>query len=509
MERVIATFKSNKSIGDSDDNHVGEIIIDGNSIEFYVRNHINPFTRIYTGSDGVHSYSIYVNGSEYIGSNKTLDYASCYRVLCVLKSSRIYTEPIDVENVTNVSFTIPELSIWFNKKTVTYKQIPQKEAIAIEEAIDDVILLTNDKLDIKLSFVSKSFDNVIHARSSTSVTIEKIPTVCISYHAPVSLGRVRSDIKMNMEFWGLIIGHVSIAEDILVHFSYSNGIDAKDCKQMYINADYSYNMHAVDLFKKINTNFEMLKDSIGSIYEGWIGFYHDQKYNFLINNYFTANRMNLPSLEDVFVDYVRFLEGYEIRVSGDDGKKRAIEDKIKGIENEIKIAIKEDEIKEKIENVMTSVIPDWNLNSSHAGEMARWISNGYIGKISLETRLKRLDDDHLNVIKKNKSIIKWDNQEEMPDDEYYKRIVRTRNFYSHFKEDDTGILTSTELAETINVLKALILLIFYENMGLSIDKARKILINDSELGFETFCLLTEEEKGRTRAENAVDAQVIT
>ncbi len=64
------------------------------------------------------------------------------------------------------------------------------------------------------------------------------------------------------------------------------------------------------------------------------------------------------------------------------------------------------------------------------------------------------------------------------------------------------------MANTVNVLKGLILLIFYDNMGMNTDYARTILIRDSELGFETQCLLKEDEKKHPRASNAVDAQVI-
>ncbi|MBO4845834.1 MAG: hypothetical protein J5525_05940 [Lachnospiraceae bacterium] len=503
MERIIASFKADKRAIASNDEHIGEIIIDGNSIEFYVRDTNNPFVHAYIGGDGHYGYTVFVNDSEYKGRNKTLDNSSSYRVLCVLKSARIHEDPIETENVTEVSFTIPELIPWINMKTVSYEQISMTEAIGIEEELEDVVLLDNEDTEVRFAFSSKTCKNAMENWSSTSITVEKVPEIHIKYHNPVSLERIRSDIQMNMEFWGIIIGHVSTAENILVRFSCDNELEGHNCKLMYFNADYSYNLRAVDLFHRVTTDYKLLKDSISSLYEGWSEFFHDEKFYYIRNNFFMVNRKAEPFLEDVFVTYVRILEGYELRISGDDNIRVKIEDQIRGIEKNIKDSIREDEIKNKIENAIKPIIPDWSLNSSHAGELARWIANGYIGKVSLETRIKRLDDNHLNIIAKNKTIIEEANSGACNAEDYYSRITKTRNYYSHFKEDDTGILSIQQMIDTVKVLKGLIMLIFYENMGLNSDDARKILIRNSELAFETQCLMSDEEKRIPRASDAV------
>ncbi len=394
-------------------------------------------------------------------------------------------------------------------KTVTYDQLSMKEAIGLEEDIADILLLDNDDLNVKFSFASKTCNNYLSAWSSTRIIVEKIPEIHIKYKHPVSIETVRSDIQMNMEFWGIIIGRVSTVEEILIHFSDSNTVECHDCKQMYINADYSYNLRAMDLFHRTNTDYKLLKDSISTFYEGWSIFYHNEKYDYIRNNYFMVNRKTKSFLEDIFVTYVRFLEGYELRISGDDNKKETIKKQIKSIEKEIKLAIRVDDIKKKIEEAIAPTDPDWKLNSDHSGEMAAWIANGFIGNISLDSRLKKLDDKYLNIISKNKAIIEKDTvNETLSANDYYKMIANTRHYFSHFKEDETGILSTSQMTDTVNVLKGLILMIFYDNMGMSTDYARSILIRNSELGFETQCLLTEEEKKHSRASNAVDAQVI-
>lgn len=502
MERIIASFKADKHAMTSEHEHIGEIIIDENSIEFYVRDTNNPFVHAYIGGDGHYAYTVYVNGSEYRGHNKTLDFSSCYRPLCVLKSARYYEAPIDKENVTECSFTIPEFVSWINMKTVSYKQVSMTEAIGIEEELEDIVLLENDDVNVRFSFSSKTCKNAMNSWSATCVTVEKVPEIHIKYHNPVSLERVRSDIQMNMEFWGLIIGHVSTVEDILLHFCDDNEGDKHDCKQMYINADYSYNLRSLDLFHRVNTDYNLLKDSIQSLFNGWSVFFQNEKYAYLRDNYFMVNRKNQPFLEDIFVTYVRFLEGYHLRFTGDDNIRESIKEQVKNIEKDIKDAIREDEIKKKIEAAISQIKPNWKLNKSHAGEIADWIANGYIGKVSLETRLQSLDEKHLRIIAKNVHVIEEKNGAPCSAMDYYKKIVSTRNYYSHFKEDDTGLLGIRQMSDTVNVLKGLILMIFYENMGMDIEAARKFLIRDSELGFETQCLLTEEEKIYPRASNA-------
>lgn len=441
-------------------------------------------------------YTVYVNGPEYRGNNKTLDNSSCYRVLCVLKGLMFHKDPIATENVSEVTFAISEFVPWLKKKTVSYKQISETEAAGIEERLQDIILLDTEAVTVIFSFTSKTCKNAMNSRSSTSVLVEKVPEIRIQYHVPASLERVRSDIQMNMEFWGLIIGHVSTVDDILVLFGNE---DQHYCYQMYMNTDYSYNLRSVDLFHGTTTHYDSVKDKLPSLYLNWNKFFHDDKYTFLKNNYFAVNRRYQSFLEDMFVTYVRFLEGYDLRQSGDDKKKEKIFDAIKPIEKDIKNRIREDELKEKLEQVISPILPEWKINSSHAGEMASWIAGGYIGRTSLQTRLKRIDDAHLNIIAKNVSIINQKQSEEEDErkftsEEYYAKIVDTRNYYSHYKESEKNILSTSEMLETANVLKALILMIFYENMGMTVEDARKIIIWDSELGFETQCLMKDNDK---------------
>ena len=74
---------------------------------------------------------------------------------------------------------------------------------------------------------------------------------------------------------------------------------------------------------------------------------------------------------------------------------------------------------------------------------------------------------------------------------YFKELSRTRNYYSHFKEDASGILEYHQLNDSINVLKALILSIFLSQMKIDKELIRKIMLWDEELRFETMCIAKE------------------
>lgn len=49
------------------------------------------------------------------------------------------------------------------------------------------------------------------------------------------------------------------------------------------------------------------------------------------------------------------------------------------------------------------------------------------------------------------------------------------------------------MCNTINVLKALIIMILYTYMSMTRDEIRKIIIRDQELDFQTRCLCKEDE----------------
>lgn len=55
-----------------------------------------------------------------------------------------------------------------------------------------------------------------------------------------------------------------------------------------------------------------------------------------------------------------------------------------------------------------------------------------------------------------------------------KKLVDTRNYFSHFKDDDTGILNSEEILHTSHLLKKLITKILLFEIGFNIKEVDEI-----------------------------------
>lgn len=86
----------------------------------------------------------------------------------------------------------------------------------------------------------------------------------------------------------------------------------------------------------------------------------------------------------------------------------------------------------------------------------------------------------------------FDNPDQPSDEStraFIKAIVVTRNYYSHFKASSDGILTASQIYETNHCLKAMIINIFCQNMGIDEKLIRNILGRDRELCMQTHFLI--------------------
>jgi len=158
------------------------------------------------------------------------------------------------------------------------------------------------------------------------------------------------------------------------------------------------------------------------------------------------------------------------------------------------------------------------------------IASGFIAKTQLSHRLRELDEKHFKIISNNalnieklpsknndynekikahlKRKYNFETDEEVGDkfdslkpeqkddiliEIYYKELGDTRNYYSHYKKDKTGVLEFIQLSYSIKVLKATILSIFLYHIGLE-DIGRKMLAFDIELHIQTESLRKGTEK---------------
>lgn len=481
MERHIGLWEKENS----DKPAVAELIIDGNHIEFYRRDYSEVFPCAFVGSDNDHRYKVFTAGSSKYGKHRTLESVVSYKVFYVLQQNCEFKSGLEIEGIKTVSLVIPELIDWIALKTIGWGATENGELIAAETKLSSMVLKDGDSR-VEIYFESKSSLFDPSADSRTTFTINNQPRIRISYDEPTNISQVRSDIRALMQFFALMIGYVTDVLDIRLD------IQGQDLKSwIYINEDFSYNLRTRGILDKPRTKLQKVQDNLQTYFENWYTFYKDDKFELVRRMYFMGNTKKEIFVEDILVQYVRILEGYHLRVTDEE---RIASD----IEKDIKEMIFTDEGKELFQPIFDKA--NWKYNSKHANDVASWIASGFLERISLTERLKKLDDMFFNIIAMNAEridrISRMVNESKEPGTvivEYYKKIVSTRNYYSHYKANRDNVLGFEQMYDTINILKSLIIMILYSHMGMPKDEIRKIIIWDSELHFQTKCLRQEGE----------------
>ena len=495
MERRIGIWEKE---GDTDKFEAGELIIDDNLIEFYTRFPVGIFPSTYIGGDGERSYKVFVNGSASSSSRRTLEYAASHRVYYVLMQNFGFSKGTDISGITEVSFEMPELLKWIGKRTVDYAYTENGNVGAVEVEMTPIVIKTSSPY-IKLYFESKTFNSTIMSQDDAAITIKNNPRISIRYDEPQNITQVEADIDCISEFFGLLIGHISGVEDVRL------SIEGQTTKSwLYINKDFSYNLRTVDsVFERPRTYYYVVKDLLESYYEAWNDFYNDETYSLLRRIFFAANRKKDIFAEDIFLEYMRFLDGYHTRICGDEEKKKKLNADLKNCTKEIKKILFNEEGKALFEGSMKVADPDWKCNSKHIEEIAGWIAAGYLGKTQLSYRLQELDKQFLNIISANAVDVEKNTRNHKKYEgkldadlvqKYFKDLGDTRNFYSHYKLDESGVLEIQQIISSISILKATIISILLTHMGMELEFVRRIMSFDTELSFQTMFLRKEDER---------------
>lgn len=494
MERHVGTWFKEK---EPEKKEVAELLINGNSIEFYSRFHGEVFPTTFIGSDGEYGYKVFVNGSTKPSSNRLLDYTSSHRVFYVLMQNFSFSKGIDISGIVEFSFSIPELIDWIGIRTVFYASTDMDKMAAGEMHLESIIIHSENPY-VELYFESKSFNSSIRGDDRTEIIIKNEPRIKVQYTQEQDVQRVMDDIECIMQFFGLLIGTVSVAQDIRLT------IKDQDLKSwLYFNRDFSYNTTIRDVLNRPRTYYYVVAEHLQKYYSNWRKFYFDDSYSLLRRIFFSVNGKKDFFAEDIFVEYMRILDGYHTRISGDEEIKGKIKAALKASTKEIKKLIFTDEGRPLFEDTIQSVIPEWKYKSKHMEDIAGWIAAGFLAKTSLSHRMQELDDQHLLIIRKNAAHIEKLRSDDSiigakQDEEliqlYFKELGDTRNYFSHYKLDKTSVLESVQMSDTINVLEATIISIFMSHMNIETDLIRKILEFDSELHFQTMCLRVDGEQ---------------
>lgn len=493
MERHIATWTvANNPEAEAD---VGELIIHGNEIEFYARNCKEVFPCAFLGFDGEHKYKVFTRGQWRTGKYRTLDNAASYNVTCVLQQNCDFSQEMGIEGICEASFLIPELAEWLELKMVRHDCTETGEFIAEEIKYPPVVLHESNP-HIEIRFESETLTKYLEEDDITTFILKNQPRIFITYPEICNVDTALNDVHILMQFFGLMIGHVSDVEDLRL------SIKDQECKTwLFINQDCSYNLRAMGALNQKRTTFGMFDYSVEKYFERWYSFCCDESFEFIRRMYFAANNRKDAFVEDILVQYIKILEGYDLRTSQDEVITQKINESLGKVEKEIKKLIFTDDGKALFTSALGSVVPDWKYNSDHAGKIASWIAHGYMGRKSLDDRIKSLDNQYLNIISLNaRSILS--NAREHPFDEeisdekakslFIHKIVATRNYFSHYKTMQTDVLEITQMYDVLNVLKALIIMIWFSRMGMDLEMIRNIMVRDSELNLQTVYLWKKE-----------------
>lgn len=247
----------------------------------------------------------------------------------------------------------------------------------------------------------------------------------------------------------------------------------------------------------------MLGDNLILYFANWRKFCFDDQFTLLRRIYFSVNNRKDIFAEEIFVEYMRILDGYHTRISGDAETEEKLKKALKAASKVIKTRIFEEENRPIFEEAFQSVLSDWKYNSSNIGDISGWIAAGYLGRKSLSHRLKELDNLYFGIIRNNAENIErlasnTEKCKDMTDEQivelFYRELGDTRNYYSHYKKDKTGVLDFSQMNDSIRVLKATIISIFLSHMGIDKDLIRRIVEFDSELHFQTMFLRKPKER---------------
>lgn len=494
MERHIGTWHKES---DPTNSEVGELLIDGNHIEFYSRFHGTVFPETFIGEDGHYGYKVFVNGSAKPGQNRVVENTVSHRVFYVLMQNFGFSKGTDISGIKEFSFTIPELVNWIGINTVFYCSTDQEEPAAGEYHFHPICIKECDP-NVGLYFESKTFESILTMEDATTITIKKEPRIRVIYEQPSDISRVLSDIECITQFLGLLIGKISDVNDIRLTVE---GQEAKSW--LFINRDFSYNLMTQDIFDRPRTYHYVIDENLSNYFLNWYNFFNDEQYALLRRIYFSVNDRQDIFAEEVFVEYIRVLDGYHTRKYGDAETEQRLKEALKQASKVIKDKLFTEDGKPIFEEAIQSVIPDWKYNSSNVGSISSWIAAGYLSRKALSHRLKELDKAHFGIIEHNalsieKSPHDRSEIEGMSDDKlielYYKELGDTRNYYSHYKQDKTGVLSISQMIESINVLKATIISVFLSHIGIDEDTARRMLEFDNELNFQTMFLREPEDR---------------
>lgn len=191
MKRLFGTWTLEKPASDQSKPETGELIIDGNDIEFYRQGDGDLFHSIFIcNSKDFHYYKVIAQECDNSGTRKTLDHARNYRVNYVLQQNCAFRPGLLVDNIVDCSFVIPELIGWLGVK-LTEMLCANEHELLVKERIFQPVCLKDADPHIEIVFESGTYNRSIEEGNRTTAVVNVQPRIQITYGRSVTINEIR------------------------------------------------------------------------------------------------------------------------------------------------------------------------------------------------------------------------------------------------------------------------------------------------------------------------------
>lgn len=438
-----------------DDNSIGHLSIKENEIMFNIEGTGDIFARNFIGYSEGKTFKVFTYGQQ------ELDSTGCfYRVskACLYIGDNYAYDKDDniINGIESFSFEIPELVDWLKIPSVEFGILDDKTPI-IHELETPIISLKDEKVKVYIKYENSNLWEGIS--NINEMTLRKKPRIFVEFEKTQNDTMVVNYIRILTRFFSMLIGKVSSAIDIRLSLK-----SEKTSVWLFINEDFSVN-NEVNLYSiSYRTTYQEVSEQLKIWFETWYDFSNDSSFMFLQNYFFSSCSKKHWMIEELFLTYVKFIEGYDLRISQDEKKAESLYESLVDVM--------------KSHDIIKILLPEFKKVGSKSKykekDIARWISNGFFERVKLDARIKRIDERFFKIISSNSSNV----IEGISSNDLYEKIAKTRNYYSHFKPDSEGILDMKEIYNLIPVMKFMITIILLSHMGLDNDKIESIIIKD-------------------------------
>ena len=142
MKRVIGIWRD-VSEREEKCGEVGELIIDGNNLQFYTRFIGKIFRGVFIGkAENFSTYKVFTDDDRprIINDNRSIDYSYSSNIVFALKDNVNWINWYDDKVIDSFSFSVPELTKWLDVYTIGFGKIENEEMVIYEKTLPSIVL---------------------------------------------------------------------------------------------------------------------------------------------------------------------------------------------------------------------------------------------------------------------------------------------------------------------------------------------------------------------------------